>query len=499
MVEIHDYSIHTKQRATTPTRTVPSVTQMQMPTMLVFTSGSLLVLSCLLGLRLLLLLSANQKNNTVALPQVNSRAHHRRLQVQECSGEDTGELQSGFSVQNGACIETSSPNNVFFYGIQQGPVSANGLQAGAPTDIAILFGSVGSTVDRALDPQSLGLQIPGGGGRLILDFGPEFVYDTAASLQPVPNNVVDLNSAVGNEIAGNTCPASPSSLEGGIICADWEAEFGASNQQIIITPQSDSGLIGDRAEQVGVKLARIHPIINTSNGLYRNAKGVCSAPPDSYVFCVADSDCDGATCDEQAVIGSITATVLDSAGGVVQKASQSVEFAQAARFSIFPTNIGLSNDKEVVESVDFQRALPGDKCELFGKPDAGDLFSIGVPCYAPRFIIFAPKSNGEGYPHDGVDDLGFTVNGDNDGGTITSNGQVIGAFETVDEFSFTPGRIEPPSAGTSTQIANPPSGIGGSILAIPLRTSSTDEPAVYTIKITLIGGAEAISRVVVDV
>jgi hypothetical protein len=95
--------------------------------------------------------------------------------------------------------------------------------------------------------------------------------------------------------------------------------------------------------------------------------------------------------------------------------------------------------------------------------------------------------------------LGFTVNGDNDGGTITSNGQVIGAFETVDEFSFTPGRIEPPSAGTSTQIADPPSGIGGSILAIPLRISSTDEPAVYTIKITLIGGAEAISRVVVDV
>jgi hypothetical protein len=41
--------------------------------------------------------------------------------------------------------------------------------------------------------------------------------------------------------------------------------------------------------------------------------------------------------------------VIDIAGDIVHKATQSVEFMQEARYSVFATNVGLANDKEVIE------------------------------------------------------------------------------------------------------------------------------------------------------
>jgi hypothetical protein len=108
---------------------------------------------------------------------------------------------------------------------------------------------------------------------LILDLGPEFVHDATANLQPIPDSLVGLALAVDNDLFGNVCPYSVGSLQGGIACANCNAEFGTSNQQILIILQDAVGLMGQRAAEVGVKLARIHPIINTSSGLYRNAKG----------------------------------------------------------------------------------------------------------------------------------------------------------------------------------------------------------------------------------
>jgi hypothetical protein len=150
---------------------------------------------------------------------------------------------------------------------------------------------------------------------------------------------------------------------------------------------------------------------------------------------------------------------------------------------------------EVNESVDFQRALPGERCENFGKPNA--LFSSGLT-YALRFIIFAPKSNNEGYPHAGVPNLTFELR-DNDKGTIFSNGVQIGTFKTVNEFSFAEGSLVGPGPEIDTTIANSPAGVGGSILALPLKISTIEGfPARYAVKVTMIDGAEAVSRVVVD-
>jgi hypothetical protein len=464
------------------------------PTMTKFKSGSLLVSSLLCPwLSVLLLLSTN----TIVIDA--KRSHFRNLQQSlDCVDSDTGALSPGFAVENGVCMKADS--SVFFYDILQGPVSANGLQPGAPTDIQLLFGSLGRPVETAMDPINFGLQIPGAGGRLILDLGPEFVYDAAENQQPTPDSLVGLAMAVDNNLFGNVCPYTAESLQGGIACANWNAEFGTSNQQILIIPQDDGGLTGQRAAETGVKLATIHPIINTSSGLYRNARGECSAP--SGVFCVSDTDCSSeGTCIEQTLTASITATVIDGSGNIVHKATQSVEFMQQvefmqhARFSIFATNSGLANDMEVNESVDFQRALPGERCENFGKPN--DLFSSGLT-YAPRFIIFAPKSSDEGYPHAGVPNLGFQIF-DDDKGAIFSNGVEIGTFQTVNEFAFAEGKLVTPSSDVDIMISNSPAGVGGSIFALPLRISYIEGfPARYAVKVTLLGGAEAVSRVVID-
>jgi hypothetical protein len=97
-------------------------------TMTIFKSGSLLV-SSLLCFRLLLLLSSNEI-------VIDARiANFRKLQQSlNCVDSGTGALVPGF--ENGVCVSAAS--SVFFYDILQGPVSANGLQQGAPTDIQIL-------------------------------------------------------------------------------------------------------------------------------------------------------------------------------------------------------------------------------------------------------------------------------------------------------------------------------------------------------------------------
>jgi hypothetical protein len=214
------------------------------------------------------------------------------------------------------------------------------------------------------------------------------------------------------------------------------------------------------------------------------------------VFCLSDADCSsGATCSEKTFTASITATVMDGSGDIVHKATQPVDFIQQARFSVFATNSGLANDMEVNESVDFQRALPGERCENFGKPD--DLFSSGL-AYAPRFIIFAPTSNNEGYPHAGVPNLDFQLL-DKDKGDLFSNGVKNGTIQTVNEFSFTEGMLVGPGPGVDTTISNSPAGVGDPIFALPLRISSIEGfPARYIVKVTIIDGAEAVSRVVVD-
>ena len=84
---------------------------------------------------------------------------------------NNNKLQAGWAIENGVCVNAST--SVFFYAIQLAPISTNGLQAGAPTDPHVWFGSLGNNAADAFDPQNYGLSIPPA-GRLILDLSTHF-------------------------------------------------------------------------------------------------------------------------------------------------------------------------------------------------------------------------------------------------------------------------------------------------------------------------------------
>jgi hypothetical protein len=131
----------------------------------------------------------------------------------------SGDLVDGWAVTNGACIDSSE--SVFFYGVRSGPYSTmglTGLQAGAPTNLQLLFGSAGRPVDEALDPSNFGLSIPDG-GKLNVEFSAGFIYDTETALSPTPNVLVDLGVSSENQIFGDSCPYT--GAQAATVCGGW--------------------------------------------------------------------------------------------------------------------------------------------------------------------------------------------------------------------------------------------------------------------------------------
>lgn len=157
---------------------------------------------------------------------------------------------SGFSVENGTCI--NEQDSVFFYDLR--PSYSNGLQAGAPSDFRLLFGSVGNPIDLAFDPQNFGLAIP---GQLVINLSPHFLYNQLLGLPPIPDTFVELGLAQGNLIFGNdgSRGACFDRDVPDIVCGNWTSKFAAnSTSQVIVQALGTHGLVGTRAETVGVKV-----------------------------------------------------------------------------------------------------------------------------------------------------------------------------------------------------------------------------------------------------
>jgi hypothetical protein len=164
-------------------------------------------------------------------------------------------------VENKACIAASDA--VFFYDIQAAPITANGLQAGAPTDLHLWFGSIGNSLATAFDPQNFGLAIPPA-GRLVVDFGPHFLHDTVEARVPVPNQIVELGLAMGNALlGGDPCSFQQDEPDrANVVCSGWTAEFGNSTNQTVYLAGPE-GLGGDRGRLIGAirKLGLIRDFI----------------------------------------------------------------------------------------------------------------------------------------------------------------------------------------------------------------------------------------------
>jgi hypothetical protein len=260
------------------------------------------------------------------------------------------------------------------------------LQAGAPTNLQLLFGSQGNPIDDALNPSYFGLSIPHG-GKLIVELSPEFIYDTNTALSPIPNSLVDLAIASENPIFGDPCPYN--GAQAATVCGGWTSAFGGSSNEIQFIPPV-WGLIGERASQVGIKLAHIHPFPGNATGLYRNVFGVCRS--DTNVYCLDSDDCleNKDVCDLTALPGSVTATVLDALGNVVYKEKQVVEFQQLSQYNVYAVNLGLTEQMEVVESIDYYECVEPDTTVDTKDKVPGEIFSSGGP-YAPRFMLFPPQ------------------------------------------------------------------------------------------------------------
>jgi hypothetical protein len=222
---------------------------------------------------------------------------------------------------------------------------------------------------------------------MIVELSLEFIYDTNTALSPIPNSLVELAIANENPIYGDPCPYTGS--QAATVCGGWTSAFGGSSNEIQFNPPA-GGLLGERASQVGVKLAHIHPFTGNVIGLYSNVFGVCKSDVD--VYCLDDNDCPGNNdvCESKALTGSVTATILDALGNVLYKEKQDVEFQQVPQYNVYAVNLGLTEQVEVVESVDYYQCVEPDTIVDTTDKVPGALFSSAAP-YAPRFILFPPQ------------------------------------------------------------------------------------------------------------
>jgi hypothetical protein len=153
--------------------------------------------------------------------------------------DSEGNLLTDTAIQDRTC--TTASEAVFYYDIQPAPITANGLQAGAPTDLHLWFGSIGNSIETAFDPGNFGLGLPVN-GRLIVDFGPQFLYDFEAARIPIPNRIVELGLAMGNAVLGEPCNYRDDAERAAVVCAGWTADFGVTTNGPTEEPTSSPPL-----------------------------------------------------------------------------------------------------------------------------------------------------------------------------------------------------------------------------------------------------------------
>jgi hypothetical protein len=357
------------------------------------------------------------------------------------------------------------------------------------------------SLDQAFDPQNFGLAIPVQGGRLVVDLSEHFIYDTQVALMPIPNVYVELGLAMGNALLGGAGCFNDVGDFASIVCANWTAEFGANVNQIVFAPQNETGLIGDRGTMIGAKFAHIHPAIPgvpAGITLYHNANGTCSDTDSDVLegsYCRFDTDCpNNVTCVQSpALSATVTATVYDSNDQILHKATQQLAFAQEPLYHVYATNWALTNNRELTETVDFQRVLPRTQCLNVSKAQSSDFFSQAAP-YAPRFLLFAPGPSDTAFPHPIVPNVTVSVINPTKA-DLLSNDNPIGLIELIQ-----PDQVENPEDGAifigdGAGFVRDGGPLGGSVFVVPIEAGSV--LGVYTVRVTMLDGAVAESRTVV--
>lgn len=411
-------------------------------------------------------------------------------QLLDCVDSDTGKLQDGMFVENGACVKES----VWFYELSRPVIASNGLQQGSPTHFQLYFGSIGNPLEDAFDPQNPGLGVYAEEDffEMKLELSPHFLYNQYgpnASLPAQPLFTTELAIAPANILYPEPCLLEKDSPRGKIFCSGWDSQLGSHPNEIIIF--ADIGLYGQRALDVGIKFFHLHPVLNTNQPIYWNANGTCSeSSNDETEYCRLDTDCsvESATCLKatEPLTASVTATVFRKDGSVLHKGIRSYDLDEGPRYHVAASNTAIACVTSVFESVDFQRTKPFAVanrferiCEVSGSLEE-PLFSEGVP-YAPRFYLFGP--NGDiAFPGATIEDLRLTKSSSTFG-EIYIGDTLLGNFKLIQPEGANATILEE-DLGWYT--AN--SRFQGALFGIPIQLGGT--PGKYIVEVKLLEGGE---------
>ena len=402
----------------------------------------------------------------------------------ECIG-DKGELLNGQVVENGVCVDES----VWYYALVPAPIASNGLQAGAPTHLHLQFGSIGSPVEDAFDPENYGLFIPGGKGNMTLELSPHFIYDKESNRLAEPWSATELGLGPANIIYPVPCKLDPESEQGRFACGGWDSRLGETKNDITVS--APDGLYGKRALEVGIKFMHIHPVIDPAidGSIYHNANGTCD-DSSATTYCRFETDCpNNVTCipATEPLTASVTVTLHSKDGSIQHKATRTYAFDTEPQYAVYSTNTKLADFTNTVEMVDFQRVEPGTRLVNVTRGD-GDFVS-GSP-YAPRFFLFAPNDSPMPFPQPGVDNVTAVLSSPTTG-TILSKEEEIGSFELIQPEGAN-GELLEENLGF---VDGGPGRIGGTLFAVPVKAGNI--PGKSLIQVTLKNGRSAQSRFIV--
>ncbi len=355
-------------------------------------------------------------------------------------------------------------------GVISAPVVTNGLVAGEPTEINVILNAPKVAEAFALDPQEFGHQIPAG-GRMEIELSDTFTRNTRINPDTGEEEVVPINPNA--NVILTTGPQNPIIAQSGASVArgNWSVSDDGANV-ITITPNGGSGkngLEGERAKEIGVKVAHIRPNPrNPSGAPYQNG--------------------------DAGEVGTIYMRIFDKNGKLKEAGFGDAVFQASVGRQIHNTNAGLrtrpggSPDAELIENVNFQRVGPGTKLTNMQKTVP---FSAGLP-YAPRFLLFeALEVSGDSFiPQDGIANVSYAVDADRPWiATVLENGiNVVGTIVMSGPSAGSRGEILP-SPGPTVLDGN------GSFLNVPVEVGS--ESGVYTVTVSLLGGGEARNTIVV--
>ncbi len=364
-------------------------------------------------------------------------------------------------------------------GIISAPVVMNGTVANEPTEFNVILSASGVGLDRALDPQRFGFQIPAG-GRMEVKLGKGFTRNTRINPDTRLEEPVPINPNA--NIILTIGPQNPIIFAAGDTVArgNWSVSDDGKNT-ITLTPNGgsgDNGLENARANEVGVKVIHVRPNPRT---------------PDGMPFINGNPG----------EIGRVVVRIFDSEGKRVASGKGKVRFRKAVGRQVHITNEGLrttpggSPAVETVELIDYQRVAPNT---TLTNKDKMTPFSAGFP-YAPRFLLFEaldPDVRGQFteasfIPQPGIENVTYEVDRKRPWKAklqqITANDvETIGYITIRGPEYDSPGMILP-SPGLTTLDGN------GSFLSVPVKVG--EEDGTYRVTVRLFHGGKATTHIVV--